>query len=124
MLVGTSVIRENDLLMMTLRSNTTRSRDTTSLLLDARLPFGRALRINPRLTVSQHTPNDSRASKQTILTPAMRVLYRWRSVLFELEAGGRWSNRELPLSERDPFTPDGTEELLGGFVNIGYRLEF
>ena len=124
MLVGTSVIRENDLLMMTLRSNTTRSRDTTSLLLDARLPFGRALRINPRLTVSQHTPNDSRASKQTILTPAMRVLYRWRSVLFELEAGGRWSNRELPLSERDPFTTDGTEELLGGFVNIGYRLEF
>ena len=124
MLVGTSVLRENDLVMMTLRSNTTRSRDTNILILDARTPFGRTLRLNPRLTLTRHTPNDGRASKQTIVTPAMRVLYRWQSVLFELEAGARWSNRKLPPAERDPFTPDGTEVLLGGFINLGYRLEF
>ncbi|MEM8815217.1 MAG: SPOR domain-containing protein [Pseudomonadota bacterium] len=124
MLVGTSLLRDNDLLMLTLRSDTTRSRDTNTLIIDSRLPFGRALRINPRLSVAQHSPNVSNASKQTIVTPAIRILYRWNRVLVDLEAGARWSNRELPLTEPDPFTPDGTEELLGGFVNLGYRLEF
>jgi hypothetical protein len=52
------------------------------------------------------------------------MLLRWGNVLFDLEAGGRWSNRELPPLELDPFTPDGTEELLGGFVSASYRWEF
>jgi tetratricopeptide (TPR) repeat protein len=124
MIVGTSILRDNDLMMLTLRSNSTRSRDTATAIFESRLPFGRAFRINPRLTVSQHTPKIDNASDQLIVTPAIRILYRWKRVLLDVEAGGRWSNRELPPLEADPFTPDGTEELLGGFVNLGYRLEF
>jgi hypothetical protein len=124
MLVGTSLLRENDLLTLTLRSSSTRSRDTNSAILDSRLPFGRAFRISPSLTVTQHSPNVDDVSEQLVVTPAIRILYRWNRVLFDLEAGGRWSNRELPPFEFDPFTPDGTEELLGGYVNVGYRLEF
>jgi hypothetical protein len=124
MLVGTSLLRENDLLTLTLRSSSTLSRDSNSLIFDSRLPFGRTLRISPRLTVTQHSPNVDDVSEQFIVTPAIRLLYRWKKVLLDLEAGGRWSNRELPPFEFDPFTPDGTEELLGGYVNVGYRLEF
>lgn len=124
MLVGTSLLRDNDLFALTLRSNTTRSRDTMIAIVDSRLPFGRALRINPRITYTQHLPNVSNASEQSILQPELRILYRWRQILFELQAGGRWSNRELPTWEADPFTTDGTEELTGGYVNVGYRWEF
>ena len=124
MLVGTSLLTDNDLFSMTLRSNSTRSRDSNTVILDSRLPFGRALRISPRLTVTQHVPNEVNVSEQIVVSPAVRILYRWNKLLFDLEAGGRWSNRELPPTEFDPFTPDGTEELLGGYVNVGYRLEF
>ena len=124
MVVGTSILRDNDLLALTLRSNTTRSRDTLIAIFDSRLPFGRALRINPRITYTQHSPNVSNASEQSILQPELRILYRWRQVLFELQAGGRWSNRELPPLETNPFTTDGVEELTGGYLNIGYRWEF
>lgn len=124
MIVGTSLLKRNDLWMLSLRSDSTLSRDTQTLIADCRLPFGRALRINPRITVAVHTPNVPDASEQTVVTPALRLLWRWNRVLIDLEAGARWSSRELPPLEADPFTPDGTEELSGGFVNVGYRLEF
>ena len=124
MVVGTSLLKRNDLWMLSLRSDSTLSRDTRTLIADCRLPFGRALRINPRITVAVHTPNVPDASEQTVVTPALRLLWRWKRVLIDLEAGARWSSRELPPLEADPFTPDGTEELSGGFVNLGYRLEF
>jgi len=124
MLVGTNLLRRNDLMMLSVRSSSTRSRDTYTLIADARLPFGRTLRINPRLRVDAHSPNVGNASEQLVVTPAVRILYRFKRVLIDLEAGARWSSRELPPLESDPFTPDGTEELLGGFVNLGYRLEF
>jgi len=124
MIVGTSLVKRNDLWMLALRSDSTLSRDTQTLIADIRLPFGRALRINPRITVAMHTPNLAAASEQTVVTPAVRILWRWKQVLVDLEAGARWSSRELPPLEADPFTPDGTEELSGGFVNLGYRLEF
>lgn len=124
MAVGTGLLRDNDLWMLSLRSDSTLSRDTQTIIADGRLPFGRALRINPRVTVARHTPNQPNASEQTVITPALRILWRWKNLLVDLEAGARWSNRELPFFESDPFTPDGTEELRGGFVNLGYRLEF
>jgi hypothetical protein len=82
----------------------------------------RSFRISPRVQLTHHERDN--ASTQTIITPSLRLLLRWGNILFDFEAGGRWSNRELPPLELDPFTTDGTEELLGGFVSASYRWEF
>ncbi len=122
-LVGSSLLKQGDLTIVTLRHETMRTRDSSTLIIDSRLPFGEALRINPRVTLTQRTAADA-GTEQLIVSPSIRVIYRWNRLMIDLEAGGRWSSRDLPLTEWDPFTRDGTEELLGGFVNLGYRLEF
>ncbi len=122
-LVGTGLLRDGDLTILTVRHDSTRTRDSTMLLLDTRLPFGEGLRINPRVTLTQRTLKED-GTDQLIVSPALRVIYRWRRLMLDLEAGGRWSNRDLPPDEFDPFTADGTEELTGLFLNLGYRLEF
>lgn len=122
-LAATSLLRDNDLLLISVRHDSLRTRDTSRLMFDSRIPLFRSLRINPRLAVTHHARHDADTT-QTVVEPAIRILYRRGNILLDLEAGGRWSNRELPPTEFDPFTPDGTEELLGGFVNLGYRWEF
>ena len=122
-MVATSLFFDNDLLLVSFRYDALRTRDSAHLTIDSRLPITRSLRISPRVTVTHHDNIDA-GTTQTVVSPSVRVLYRWNSILFDLEAGARWSNRELAPLEFDPFTPDGTEELLGGFVNIGYRWEF
>lgn len=121
--VGTNIFRENDLLLLSVRHDSTRTRDTASFVIDSRLPFGRAFRLSPRLGVVRHMLTNG-GTTQMILSPSLRLLYRRQSLLIDLEAGGRWSNRDLPAGELDPFTPDRVEELFGGFVNLGYRWEF
>ncbi len=121
-MVASSLFLSNDLLLMSLRQDALATRDSTHLIVDARLPLSQNLRISPRVEVTRH--DRSNTSTQTIVQPSLRLLFRWGNVLFDLEAGGRWSNRELPPLELDPFTPDGTEELLGGFVSASYRWEF
>ena len=122
-IVGTSLLFDNDLLLVSLRHDALQNRDSTHLVIDSRMPITRSTRISPRISVTQHD-GVSTGTTQTVLAPSLRLMLRWGDVLFDLEAGGRWSNRELPVFEFDPFTPDGTEELLGGFVNLGYRWEF
>lgn len=122
-LVGSSILKQGDLTMLTLRHDTTRTRDSSMVLVDSRLPIGERLRFNPRISVTQRTDN-STGMEQIIAAPSIRVLYRWKRLMIDLEGGGRWASRELPPEEWDPFTPDGTEVLTGGFVNLGYRLEF
>jgi hypothetical protein len=122
-LVGSSLLKQRDLTILTLRNDATRTRDSSMLMIESRLPFGEGLRINPRLSLVYRTDKLTSAS-QTIVSPSIRVIYRWHSLMVDFEAGGRWSSRELPPTELDPFTIDGTEELAGGFVNIGYRWDF
>lgn len=122
-LVGTSVLRENDLTIVSLRYDATRTWDTSMLLLDARIPFGKALRISPRVTVTNRTAKLSDET-QLVIAPALRGMLRWGNFLVDLEMGARWSSRELSATELDPFTEDGVEEVTGGFVNLGYRWEF
>lgn len=122
-LVGSGVLRQGGLTILTLRHDATRTRDSSMLMLDTRLPFGEGLRINPRVSLVSRTDNLTGVD-QLIASPSIRVIYRWNALMIDLEAGGRWSSRDLPPTEFDPFSVDGTEELMGGFVNLGYRLEF
>jgi tetratricopeptide (TPR) repeat protein len=121
-MAASSLFQGNDLLLTSLRYDVLDTRDSMHLIIDARLPVSRSLRINPRLEVAHH--DRSNTSTQTVIKPSLSLLLRWGNVLIDLEAGGRWSNRELPPLELDPFTLDGTEELSGGFVNASYRWEF
>ena len=122
-LIAPSLFRDGDLSIFTLRHDSSRTRDASSLLVDVRLPLSERLRLSPRLSLMARKDNPS-GTDQLVAEPAIRLFYRWGAFLFDLEAGGRWSSRELPATEIDAFTPDGTEELLGGYVNLGYRLEF
>ncbi len=121
--IASSLLKPGDLTMLTVRHDATLHRDSATLILDSRLPFGEGLRINPRLTVTQNTFLQS-ASEQIIVAPTLRVIYRWKRLMFDLEGGARWSDRDVPAAEWNPFAVNGSEELLGGFVNLGYRLEF
>lgn len=121
--VASSLFYDNDLLVVSARYDSLQSRDSSHFVIDSRLPLTRSMRVSPRLTVTHHNAV-SNGTTQTIVAPSVRLMLRFGKILFDLEAGGRWSNRELPMFELDPFTPDGTEELLGGFVNLGYRWEF
>lgn len=121
--VASNLMRQGDLTILTLRHDTTRTRDMSMLLIDTRLPFGEGLRINPRVVLRQQTINAD-GSDQIIVSPALRLIYRWRKLLIDLEAGGHWSNRDLGPGVFDPFVTDGTEELTGLHLNLGYRLEF
>lgn len=122
-LLSTDLLRQGGLTMLTTRYDSTRTRDSLLLLFDTRLPLGDALRINPRIQLRQISRRQD-DTEQLVATPSLRVLYRWKKLMLDLEAGGHWSSRDLALDEFDPFTPEGTEVLLGGFVRLGYRLEF
>lgn len=122
-LTGTNVLRDNDLWLVALRQDATRTRDTTSLIVDARLPFGRTFRLSPKLDLRQHT-FAATSTDQTIIAPSLRLMFRWKNALIDFEIGGRWSNRDVPVTEIDPFSDGGVEDLYGGFVNLGYRWEF
>lgn len=123
-LVGTSLLRSGDLTRVVLRQDTTRTTEASSIQLDARYPLTDTLRLNPAMRFTRRTIL-SDGSEQRIAEPSIRLLYRWRRhILFELEAGGRWSNRVLPPGIVDPFLPDGSEEIYGSYLNLGYRAEF
>jgi hypothetical protein len=122
-LVGTSLLRSNDLTVVSLRYDATRTHNTSMLLLDARIPFGERLRVSPRVAVTNRSAKLTDET-QLVIAPALRAMLRWGNFLLDLELGARWSSRDLPPTELDPFTEDGVEEATGGFVNLGYRWEF
>jgi len=121
-MAASSLFLSNDLLYTSLRHDVLDTRDSTYLIIDTRLPVSRDLRISPRLQITHH--DRSNTSTQTVIEPSLSLLLRWGNILFDLEAGGRWSDRDLPPLELDPFTADATEELRGGFINASYRWEF
>ena len=122
-LTTTSFVRDGGLTRLLVRQDNTRTQEVTRLTVETRVPW-RGLRINPLLHVSNRDILTD-GSTQLVVEPVLRLFYRWReTMLFEVEAGGRYSNRELAAGVVDPFIADGEEELLGTYINIGYRWEF
>ncbi|MEM8981893.1 MAG: hypothetical protein AAGC71_02610 [Pseudomonadota bacterium] len=122
-LTTTSFWRDGDLTRLQLRLDDTQTQSATRLTLETRIPL-RGFRINPLIHVIQRDIVAD-GSQQLVIEPVVRVFYRWReNLLFELEAGGRYSSRELAPGVFDPFISDGEEELLGSYINVGYRWEF
>lgn len=112
---ASSLLKEGDVSIIGLRYSTSGTSKSMSLNLDVRIPFGRYLRINPRLRVERRQfVADS--SYEWLYRPGIRIQYR-RNQKFriELEAGKQFS-------ERDMISGNLNRESY--FINIGYQAFF
>lgn len=114
-LVASSLFREGDVSMLSLRYSESDSTQVTSLTVDSRFPIGRRWRINPRLRVDQRRIMAD-SSDELLLSPGLRVQFRqnrkWR---FELEAGKQFATRETLGADLDRESY---------FINVGYQAFF
>ena len=114
-LVASSLFREGDIAILSARYTTSESTDAYTLNLDTRFPIGRSWRISPRLRVDYREITSDR-STQWIYTPGLRLQYRLgRRGRIELDAGKRFSSRELEDTDLDQESY---------FINIGYQLYY
>lgn len=114
-LVASSLFREGDVGILSARYATSDSADVYTLSLDTRFPIGRSWRLNPRLRVD-YREISSDLSTQWIYTPGLRLQYRLgRRGRIELDAGKRFSSREMADSDLDQESY---------FINIGYQLYY
>ncbi len=122
-LTQTGWFKPGALTLVTLRYQDTRTFSGPTLIFDTRYPLRAGFRFNPRMSVTQRDNQD--LSTQTVATGSVRLLYRWgERFLLELEGGIRWSDRELPAENPDPFFPQGNEQILGNYFTLGYRADF
>jgi hypothetical protein len=114
-IVASSLLKEGDVSILTVRYSDSISSRVMSFSLDSRFPFGRTWRINPRLRVDrrERLSNDS---YEWLYTPGIRVQYR-RSQKFriEFEAGKQFSQQELAGIDLDRESY---------FINLGYQAFF
>ena len=114
-LVASSLFKEGDVTIFSLRYSESESAQVTSLSLDSRFPIGASWRINPRLRVdNRKVMSDS--SDEWLYTPGVRIQYRRsRKLRIELEAGKQFAQRELVDSDIDRESY---------FINLGYQMFF
>ena len=122
-LVTTNVLGAIDLFRVSTQYQQSDWRTSTHMILDGRFAIGRRLRLTTGLRVESHERTVS-GEEHRVLAPSIRLQYRVSRTLFDLEIGGRWSDRDLPPFELNPFVDDGSELTYGGYINAGYRLEF
>lgn len=116
-LIGSDLIKSNDIAIAGLRYSDLDTADIYSVSLNTRYPVNSAWRINPRVRVDYRESNRD-GSTQWIGAPSIRVDYRLsRRYRFEVEAGGEWSTRDLPDLPED-------EDTSSYFINLGYRINF
>lgn len=122
--IGSSILREFDTLIAGFRLASTRSSDIGTFLIDARLPFGEAIRIGPRLGVSIRR-RGAAEDTEIMLVPALRLTARWgRRYLLELEGGGSWSARDLPEAIQEQALYNANrEERLTYFFNLRWGID-
>lgn len=114
-LTASSLIKEGDVTIIGLRYTMSDSTKSTALHLDTRIPFGRFLRINPRLRIERREIL-SDSSNEWSYTPGIRIQFRWSQKLrIELEAGKL-------ISQRDMTGVDWDRESY--FINLGYQAFF
>lgn len=114
-LIGSNLLKANDIAILGVRYQDTSTSDTKSLLLNERYPINKAWRVNPRFRVDYRTNKDD-DTNQWIYAPSIVTDYLWRKrYRFELETGGEWSQRQLTTTNEDTSSY---------FVYVGYRADF
>ena len=121
--VGSSIIRAGDTTTFGYRLSSTTAADTSTVILDTRMPLLNVLRINPRLALSWR---ESATAQQLIVNPVLRIGYRWqRRYRLELETGVRWSSRSLPAAiVGTPLFPDDTEQTFGSYIHLRWGADY
>lgn len=112
-MIGTSLWKPGDVWIVGVRGLHGDGSDTASAFLSTRFPFGRGLRIGPRLRFDYRTFDDD--TSQWLASPSLRVDWVGRRFAVELEGGSEWSSRSL-LQDR--------EKTRRWFVSMGYRWQF
>jgi tetratricopeptide (TPR) repeat protein len=116
-LVSSSLFREGDVGILSLRYATSDSSDIYTMSLDTRFPIGRNWRINPRLRVD-YREILSDMSTQLTYTPGLRLQYRMgRRGRIELDAGKRFSSRDMTNT-------DVNQDQESYFISLGYQLYY
>ena len=112
-LVASSLFKEGDVGILSMRYSASDSANVYSISLDSRFPFGQAWRVNPRLRVD-YRDIISDGSTQVMYTPGLRLQYRLgRRGRVDLEAGKQFSTREMATADLDRESY---------FINLGYQL--
>ena len=112
-LVASSLFREGDVGILSLRYANSDSADVYTVNLDSRFPVGRDWRINPRLRVD-YREISSDSSTQMIYTPGLRLQYRvGRRARIDFEAGKRFASRDMDDVDLDQESY---------FISLGYQL--
>jgi len=114
-LIASSIFKEGDVSMLSLRYSDSDSSQVLSLIIDSRFPLGKRWRINPRLRVDQRKIM-SDSSDEWRYTPGVRLQYRHsRKLRIEFEVGKQFSQRALAEIDLDRESY---------FVNLGYQAFF
>ena len=114
-LIATSLLKEGDVGILGLRYAKSDSANVYTINLDARFPFGRSWRLNPRLRVDYREINSDQ-STQWIYTPGLRLQYRiGRRGRVDFEAGKRFLSRDMADTSIDQESY---------FINLGYMLYY
>jgi tetratricopeptide (TPR) repeat protein len=114
-LVASSLFREGDVSIVTLRQSSSETTDVLSISLDSRFPFGRSWRVNPRLRVDRRDRLGD-LDYEWLYTPGLRVQYRGGQRLrVEFEAGKQYSLRQTVTDDLDRESY---------FISLGYQLFF
>ncbi len=113
-LIGSGLLLEGDVNMLSLRYSDATSYNTASILFNTRLPVTRTFRINPRIRFDRRVGQNNDTTRW-ITAPALRIEYRLGMHRFEFEGGGQWSTMELT---------DETDDNYSYYFNLGYRADF
>ena len=111
-LVASSLFTQGDVSIFSIRYADSNTTEVLSARLDTRFPIGRSFRINPRIRADLRQIK-SDLSEEIIITPGLRIQYRWgKRLRLDLEAGRKFANRELADEDlkRESY-----------FVNFGYQ---
>jgi hypothetical protein len=113
--VGSALFAASDVSVFTLRAGKSEQFSSSQLMWDLRIPVGRKLRLNPRVSVAVWDGTSSAVSRETV-TPSLRLLLNGsRHYRLEMETGTHTVTRTDPRSE---------QKATGRFLNLGYRADF
>ncbi len=113
--IGSSLFKEGDSSIFSLRYHDGSTTRTISLSADTRYPVTRNFRFNPRLTVA-HRDSSGLDSSELLIIPSVRLFYQMqRRLRLELEGGTRLSNLD---------TASGSQSSTSWYLYAGYRYDF
>jgi tetratricopeptide (TPR) repeat protein len=113
--IANGIFLENDVMILGLRASDGRDLDTYGVTLNTRIPFGRGLRLSPRISVDYLS--NRQATNFFSVRPVLRLDWRLWQLSFSAEGGWEWLDRP----KTDAAGSGGQN---GYYVDVGVRFDF